>query len=177
MTKMQPRRQRHLAWEGCLNARDLGGLPIVGGGETRWQTVIRSDLLGRLTPKGRRALVDYGVRTIIDLRSPKEAKEEPSAFTVPTDDTTAPTYLNLPIEKYYPHVSALISKATTRAEVYCIILDHYPDAMAEAMRAIANAQPGGLEGRVRAVHRGLTGDARQPIELAQGNALGAQHRL
>jgi protein tyrosine/serine phosphatase len=38
----------------------------------------------------------------------------------------------------------LISKAKTRAEVYGIILDHYPDAMADVFRAIAIAQPGGI---------------------------------
>ncbi|MCI0397869.1 MAG: tyrosine-protein phosphatase [Chloroflexi bacterium] len=142
---MKPRpEQRHLAWEGCYNARDLGGLPTVNGGETRWQAVIRSDLLGRLTAQGRQALLDYGVRTIIDLRGPQEVQEQPSAFTVPTNNLHAPTYVNLPLEKYHPPVSALINKAASRAEVYCIILDHYPDATAEVMRAIAGAPPGGV---------------------------------
>jgi protein-tyrosine phosphatase len=106
--------------------------------------VIRADQLGRLTPQGQRALLDYGVCTIIDLRAPKEAQQKPSAFTGPTSSLEGPTYLNVPLEKYYPHVSALINKATTRAEVYCIILDNYPDAVADVIRAIANAQPGGV---------------------------------
>ena len=144
MKRTEPGKQRHLAWDGCYNARDLGGLPTVDGSETRWQVVIRSDLLSRLTEQGQRALLDYGVRTIIDLRAPQEAQAEPSAFTTATTDLRMPTYLNLPIEKYYPHVSALISKAETRAEVYCIILDHYPDAVVVIMQAIANAQPGGV---------------------------------
>jgi protein-tyrosine phosphatase len=144
MTKTQGGRPRHLDWEGCYNARDLGGLPTLDGGNTRWQAVIRSDLPGRLTAKGRQALLDYGVRTIIDLRPPREAQEAPSAFMEPTAGTDDPIYLNLPLEKYYPHVSALIQKAQTRAEAYCIILDHYPDAVAEIMRAIASAPPGGV---------------------------------
>jgi protein-tyrosine phosphatase len=143
MSNQQPT-QRHLAWEACYNARDLGGLPTVDGGYTRWQAVIRADLLSRLTEQGKRALLDYGVRTIIDLRGPKEVQDEPSPFAVATNQMDQLTYLNLPLEKYYPHVSALISKATTRAEVYCITLDHYPDAVAEVMRAIANARPGGV---------------------------------
>ena len=144
MTRTEPQKQRHLAWDGCYNVRDLGGLPTVDGSETCWQAVIRSDLLRRLTEQGEQALLDYGVRTIIDLRAPQEAQKEPSAFTASATDLRAPTYLNLPLEKYYPHVSALISKAETRAEVYCITLDHYPDAVAAVMRAIANAQPGGV---------------------------------
>lgn len=134
--------QRHLAWEACYNARDLGGLPIHLGGQTRWQAVIRTDLLNRLTSSGQRALLDYGVRTVIDLRGPKEVQAEPSHFV--NMDNAALTYLHLPLEKYDPPVSALISQATTRAEVYCIILDHYPDAVAEVLRALANARPGGI---------------------------------
>ena len=75
MSNQQPT-QRQLAWEACYNARDLGGLPTVDGGYTRWQAVIRTDLLSRLTAQGKRALLDYGVRTIIDLRGPKEVQDE-----------------------------------------------------------------------------------------------------
>jgi len=141
MRNQQPA-PRHLDWEACYNARDLGGLPIMDGSQTRWQAVIRCDLLNRLTVPGQRALLAYGVRTVIDLRGPKEVAAEPSSF-VNTDSATL-TYLHLPLEKYYPHVSALISQATTRAEVYCITLDHYPDAVAAVLRAIANARPGGV---------------------------------
>ncbi len=28
--------QRHLHWEACYNARDLGDLPTVDGGQTCW---------------------------------------------------------------------------------------------------------------------------------------------
>src|SRR5262245_60680302 len=140
----QPSPQRHLAWDGCYNARDLGGLPTVDGSQTRWQAIIRSDLVSRLSSQGLQALLAYGVRTIIDLRAPHEVLTQPSAFSTPTSDSDAPTYLNLPIEHYYPHVSALISKAESRAEVYCIILDHYCDAVVAIMRAIVNAQEGGV---------------------------------
>ena len=34
--------ERHLGWDGVHNARDLGGLSIAGGGETRWGAVIRA---------------------------------------------------------------------------------------------------------------------------------------
>jgi protein-tyrosine phosphatase len=136
--------QRHLYWEACYNARDLGGLPTGDGGQTRWGAVIRTDILSRLTAQGQRDLLDYGIRTIIDLRGPKEVADEPSPFALATGALAQLTYLNLPLEKYHPHVSALISKATNRAEVYCIVLDHYPDMVATVMQAIASAQPGGV---------------------------------
>ncbi len=133
---------RHLAWPDCYNARDLGGLPAVGAKVTRWRSVIRSDMLNRLTEPGQQALLDYGVKTIIDLRSPQEAGKEPSITLINPDLPLV--YMNLPLEKYYPHVGALIRQAKSRAEVYCIILDHYPDSVAEVMRAIARAQAGGI---------------------------------
>jgi protein tyrosine/serine phosphatase len=120
----------------------LGGLPTGDGKETRWAAAIRSDHLNRLTETGLQSLLDYGVRTVIDLRSPQEVTKEPA---VTIDIPGRPVdCLNLPIEKYYPHVSALIQQAQSRGEVYCIILDHYPESVAEIMRAIINAQPGGI---------------------------------
>ncbi len=133
---------RHLAWPECYNARDLGGLPTVAGTETRWRSVIRSDILNRHTVDGQQALLDYGVRTVIDLRSPQEVEKEPSLFS--QNHSLHPFYLNLPLEKYYPHVSALINRAKTRGEVYCIVLDHYPDAVADVMRVVVTAPPGGI---------------------------------
>jgi protein-tyrosine phosphatase len=133
---------RHLAWPQCYNTRDFGGLPARDGQETQWKAVVRSDFLNWLTDEGRQALHDYGVKTVIDLRSPQEVAQEPSVFAKGREHHL--DYLNLPIEKYYPHVSALIKQAKTRSEVYCIILDHYPDAVVEIMRAIVHAQPGGI---------------------------------
>jgi protein tyrosine/serine phosphatase len=139
---MQP--QRHLTWDACYNVRDLGGLPTVDGGETKWRAIVRSDILSRLTEQGRAALLDYGIRTVIDLRSPEQVAQEPSVFTTDTAAAAGITYLNLPVEEYYPHVGALISQAQSRAEVYCITIDHYSRNTANILRAIAHAQPGGV---------------------------------
>jgi protein-tyrosine phosphatase len=133
--------QRDLLWEGCLNVRDLGGLPTADGRSTHWRSIIRADLLGRLTPAGKQALRDYGVQTVIDLRSAKEVAEQSSAFG---PDNGAVGYLNLPMEHHYPHVSAELRQARNRAEVYSLILRHYPDLTANVMRAILNAPLGGV---------------------------------
>jgi protein-tyrosine phosphatase len=132
-----------LHWQGCLNVRDLGGLPTADGRTTAWQSIIRADTLGRLTPAGQQALLDYGVGTIIDLRAAHEVQEHPTVYSQQAD-AKLPAYLNLPLESYQPHVSALISRATSRGEVYCIILGHYPQEMARVLRAIIAAQPGGV---------------------------------
>jgi protein tyrosine/serine phosphatase len=67
---------RVLRWEALLNARDLGGLPAATGAVARG-AVIRSDALYRLNDAGRKALFDHGVRTVIDMRAPREVEMDP----------------------------------------------------------------------------------------------------
>ena len=66
-----------LVWEGCLNVRDLGGLPTEEGGRIRGGVVVRSDNVRRLTDEGWRALERHGVVRIVDLRWPEEQAEDP----------------------------------------------------------------------------------------------------
>ena len=66
-----------LTWEGCLNVRDLGGLPVAGGAVTRRGSIIRADNVRRLTDSGWRALASHGVVRIVDLRWPAEKEDEP----------------------------------------------------------------------------------------------------
>lgn len=82
-TKTGGRRERRLAWEGCLNARDLGGYRTTAGWETHWGAVIRGDSPERLTEAAQRALVGYGIRTVIDLRLPDDAARHPNPFAHP----------------------------------------------------------------------------------------------
>jgi len=58
--KAPARPDRILRWDGCVNVRDLGGLPLANGGETAYRVVVRGDWLPGLSETGRRALVDYG---------------------------------------------------------------------------------------------------------------------
>ncbi len=63
--------------DGVDNVRDLGGLPLRGGGHTRYGQVLRTARLHELTDDGVEFLTGtYGVRTVIDLRSPKEVERE-----------------------------------------------------------------------------------------------------
>jgi protein-tyrosine phosphatase len=66
-----------LTWEGCVNVRDLGGLPTEDGRRTRLGGVVRADNVRRLTDEGWRALAEHGVRRIVDLRFPEELAEDP----------------------------------------------------------------------------------------------------
>lgn len=181
---MQQSNHRHLAWDACYNARDLGGLPTSDGGETRWRAVIRSDLLSRLTPDGQQALGAYGVRTIIDLRGPGEVQAAPYGFVALAPGAGAPTYLNLPFERHSPYVRQLISSAETRAAIYCIVLDYYPSSITTVMRAIAKAQAGGVvvhchsgKDRTGLIAALLLGVAGVPMDVIADDYAESQRRL
>ena len=129
---------RNLDWEGCFNARDLGGLHTVDGGETLRGAVVRSESLDLLTPAGWAALRAYGIRTIVDLRNDHElVGETPGGLTrvhVPLDD--------LADEKFW---------AVTRENdldgsplYYRPFLERKPERCAAAVAAVARARPGGV---------------------------------
>ena len=72
--------KRRLEIEGAYNVRDLGGYSTRDGSRTRWMRFLRADSLHRLSHSAQTTLLDYGVRTIIDLRRTNETRAEPNVF-------------------------------------------------------------------------------------------------
>lgn len=72
--------KRHLRVPGAYNMRDLGGYATADGRQTRWRTLLRSDGLHRLPSASQQAVFDYGIRTVIDLRTTKETIDYPNVF-------------------------------------------------------------------------------------------------
>jgi protein tyrosine/serine phosphatase len=63
--------------EGAANARDLGGLPLEGGGTIAHGVLLRSDNLQGLTPGDvHRLVVQWGVAVVVDLRTGVEVALE-----------------------------------------------------------------------------------------------------
>ncbi len=133
-------KDRRLAWEGLLNARDLGGYPTADGQQTRWGAVVRSDNLTPLTAAGQAALLAYGVRSIIDLRRPEEAQDHPNPFAEPGPHGIA--YVNVPFED--PAVFAFTEEPESLTIVYVQMLDHYGPRVADVTTTVADARPGGV---------------------------------
>lgn len=66
-----------LALEGLDNVRDVGGLPLEGGGHTRFGVLLRSASLHYLTPADVAHLVDrFGLRLVVDLRTRREVDRD-----------------------------------------------------------------------------------------------------
>ncbi len=83
--------ERVLSWEGCLNVRDLGGHVTGDGRTTRFGAVVRADNVQHLTEAGWAALVDYGVRTIIDLRGTTNGRSTSRSSRRSTSSTSPST--------------------------------------------------------------------------------------
>jgi protein-tyrosine phosphatase len=136
---------RHLPWDGCYNIRDVGGYATTDGGQIRWGALVRADNLCRLSPAGSAALIDHGIRTIIDLRSASELAYAPHPFASAQGepDTLVYQHLSLLDEADLDGV-ARIDNASSVGEMYTLMLDQYPAQIATIIRAVAYAREGGV---------------------------------
>jgi hypothetical protein len=120
-----------LRWDGCVNVRDLGGLPLTGGGETAHRVVVRADSLTSLTSEGRQALADYGVSLVVNLRPQREDDEERlEALQVPV--------VRLAMD---PRPVAAAWDWPTMREAYLALADHYRSELAQALTLLGRAEP------------------------------------
>jgi protein-tyrosine phosphatase len=139
--------ERHLHWPECPNVRDLGGLPALNGhGDGAPLTVrpgrfVRSDVPALLTEVGWRALVTHGVRTIIDLRSPREIVREPYAIPNLAAAVQRQEIAMLPLDA---EMMRLLENAPTRGDEYVLFVENYQAPIAEILRAIATAPASGV---------------------------------
>ena len=133
---------RSLAWDGCFNVRDLGGLETAAGGRTRHGAVVRSDNVRRLSARGWEAALAHGVRRVVDLRFENEEPGEPDAHA-------AVEVVSLPL--HGPHRPAeteaferRMSEADDIAPVFTagyIRMLQRTDRVGAAVAAIADADP------------------------------------
>lgn len=136
---------RCLTWDGCTNARDLGGLRTRDGRVTRWGAVVRSDHPAKLTATGWSALYAHGIRTIVTLHTLGQSEELPDAAPRPADLTT----VCVAVEDVSDIQSEFVQKWGMN-DLWCTpfyyldALRCWPERHAAAISAIARAQPGGV---------------------------------
>jgi protein-tyrosine phosphatase len=138
---------RNLVWEGCLNVRDLGGHPTDDGGETRFGSIVRADTVSRLSPEGWKALVDYGIRTVIDLRGDHEREDDPPG-ELPVTVEHVP-FMEAS-EAEWEEIGADLERldelpvADATREAYLIFLERFKPNVGKALAAVAEAPEGGV---------------------------------
>ena len=142
-------RSRDLIWDGLLNVRDLGGHPTEDGDETRFGSIVRADSVRQLSDEGWEALVDYGVKTVVDLRANEELEADPPAELpvevrhVPFMETDRDDWQKVEGE-LDAAVKAAPDVASATRDVYLIFLEHFASNVAAAVRAVADAPEGGV---------------------------------
>jgi protein-tyrosine phosphatase len=137
------RRSRDLLWDGCVNVRDLGGHPTADGRETRFGAVVRADSVRGLSDTGWNALVDYGVRRIIDLRWHDElAEDEPR--DLPVEVVHVPLFgeRNEAAHEVNALVEGIHDPAARRSTMYVEFLRRHPRNFARAVAAVGEAPEG-----------------------------------
>ncbi len=130
---------RNLGWQGTYNARDLGGLAIVGGGLTATREIVRSDSLQRLTSQGWDEAEAYGVRTVVDLRNESEIGAD--AAPRPASIETVNVPLDVVEDRDFWEVWGNGPEFATPL-YYRPHLERFGARSAEVLRAIARARPG-----------------------------------
>ncbi len=75
---MNEKLYRRLPLENLYNARDLGGYPTFSNNVSSWKEFVRSEDLSKVSEKDKNFLVDYGIKTIIDLRGACELEKSPN---------------------------------------------------------------------------------------------------
>ena len=129
--------------------RELGGLPTEDGGETRFGAVVRADSIHQLSEAGWRALVNHGIRTVIDLRGDHEREDDPPAelpvevVHIPFMEASEAEWEEIAEEIEAAAATAPDVAASTR-DVYLIFLERFRDNVAAAVRAVAHAPEGGV---------------------------------
>ena len=94
---------------------------------------MRSDYLGHLTAPGREALIEYGVTTVIDLRSASEVANKPNPFA----DGSGPAYVHR--ELIDDANMRQIGDSPDMFERYLTILDNRPQAFHDIFDSVAEA--------------------------------------
>jgi protein tyrosine/serine phosphatase len=144
--------------EGAVNVRDVGGIPLAGGGAIAGGRLLRSDNLQDLTPADVDRLVeDHGLRAVIDLRTGVEVRLEGPGPLL-SDDRVVVAHHSL-----YPEAGARTDAIqadtivpwqngvhgadmpgeTPTVRTYFGYLERRPDSIVAALRTIAEPPGGG----------------------------------
>ncbi|MBN1836444.1 MAG: tyrosine-protein phosphatase, partial [Spirochaetales bacterium] len=130
---------KRLGVSGAYNLRDLGGYGAGDGRRVCYGRFLRGDSLHQLTDADVRLLLDYGVRTVIDLRQAGEAALEPGRLNA------------LPgVSVHHVPLMAELAPAlggrfpTELGATYLLSVRHCHGAFRRVFQLLADADPGAV---------------------------------
>lgn len=128
-----------LPLENSGNVRDLGGYPGADKKVTKFRRFLRSGTLAYLTEDEIRFLLDYGVRTVIDLRTAGEVDKEVNPFS----KISEVKYLQIPfIVGDITVIPYEKDNLEAMRDMYIYILTKCAEMVALGISTIANAPEG-----------------------------------
>ena len=148
-----------MAWielDGAVNVRDLGDLPTADGHKTARASLLRADNLQELSPADVTKLVrDFGVTTVVDLRSTNELEGEGPA---PLDAVAGVRHAHHPVLPEVGTNTDVIADALLARDQldrtrypddpvcghYLGYLEDRPDQVVGAVRSIARSEGAAL---------------------------------
>jgi protein-tyrosine phosphatase len=130
---------RWMRFEGLDNVRDVGGLPLRDGGSTRSGVLLRSAALHWATAADVRRLVEeFGLRLVLDLRTPREIdRDGPTPIAVAGVETVALNFIGASRE--LPETG---DDTDPLLRNYLGYLDDQPANIVEAVRRLAAPDAG-----------------------------------
>jgi protein-tyrosine phosphatase len=130
--------ENRLELHGADNVRDLGGHETIDRQMTKMQRFIRSDQLCALPVSDLAYLQNYGVRTVVDLRSVQEAAQLPSSLR----EFEGVAYYNVPLlDNIYSNNLAGIFPESM-GKMYIGLLTDSKNSMREIFRIFAEHSDG-----------------------------------
>ena len=130
----------HIPLEGFCNARHLGGYKTADGYLTKAEAYIRCEGPEKITVKDMDWLYRFGIRTVIDLRSPEEALKTPN----PMAKDGRFVFQNIPVFQTDASPDALTKSGIPMGELYIYMLDYCKTAFHQIFSVILDAQGGVL---------------------------------
>jgi protein-tyrosine phosphatase len=138
---MDPSSHR-LLLPNLYNARDMGGMITSSGKVTAFRRFIRSDSPAELDMASIDSLVEYSVRTVIDLRSEQEITRTGNPFMSRQDVA----FFNFPLialdpeDLRDPTMDFLVNNRL--GDLYVMMLEHSRNSIRSVLSTILNAQEG-----------------------------------
>jgi len=127
---------RNIPLKGSYNIRDLGGYQTANGGLTHWKTILRSGDMHCLSPEAKVSLLDYGIRTVVDLRRDLELEEKPNGLA----ESPSITYIHHDL--WGSLLPADRSNYETAADYwlgqYSLLIDEHRSQVCDAVSTVAD---------------------------------------
>ena len=128
--------ERHFAFEGCFNFRDIGGYPTKEGKKIKKGIYFRTGRQDRMSEKDLAELKNLKISTQIDLRKPEEILDQGKG---PLENMGA-DYINIPIipDGGSDQLSRLVGDTGISGKRYLGYLEFGPESWFKIFEILAN---------------------------------------